>query len=703
MKENLIKNKISFIKLVFVLCFLFASTHIARSQLNSTSYKPLKSEGVMPKVLKNHFQMRLSEHQQQIMEDLNENQYEFALRNTYYFTQLLQSGKLLYGSELNNYVENVAYELLKPQAELIDKFTFLILRVPFVNAFAIEPGIIIVTTGLLAKIENDAHLAFILSHEMIHIIKNHSIDLFVTSKKIKKEKAPQSSDGIDSKIYKYHYRSRENENEADKLGMETILSKSIFEVDIADGVFGILENGDAPLENKKGFEEFMRLESVSFPENLILQEFVKPRKSSEEVDDTLSTHPNVKARKIALNKLSENYKNEERIEYLTNENDFEKYRDLARFELIHYFMLDRNYVNAIYNAWIMLEKYPENPYLHTTIATSLYSLAKYKNNGYASDVIPNYINQDGELQPVTYLLQRLNRTEASVIALRFLWDLRIKYPEDSQVELQISDLISEFKMQNLTESDFDLNNSKSKLRSEVAYLKGYFANMERKEEFWNLYNKINAKVEDYSARNRKKKKHEGFVKGNIASYNPYFSKIEDKKSRASTLLKSNKTEEKLGAKIIKMSEKNGLNNQIFTSHYFHKNETNYYNDYSLLSDWVNEFYVLNARFDIIPYQNRFMDEFLSQNPTQYIYLTGVIEYKTKYREKVNGMYLLNLPLFVVKRFFYNDIVFHQGLLVNIENGKIEHSLIDYYNSKASETMLNNLTYKSLYKIKNLSR
>ena len=165
----------------------------------------------------------------------------------------------------------------------------------------------------------------------------------------------------------------------------------------------------------------MRLESVSFPENLILQEFVKPRKSSEEVDDTLSTHPNVKARKIALNKLSENYKNEERIEYLTNENDFEKYRDLARFELIHYFMLDRNYVNAIYNAWIMLEKYPENPYLHTTIATSLYSLAKYKNNGYASDVIPNYIFEDGELQPVTYLLQRLNRTEASVIALRFLW------------------------------------------------------------------------------------------------------------------------------------------------------------------------------------------------------------------------------------------------------------------------------------------
>ena len=64
-----------------------------------------------------------------------------------------------------------------------------------------------------------------------------------------------------------------------------------------------------------------------------------------------------------------------------------------------------------------------------------------------------------------------------------------------------------------------------------------------------------------------------------------------------------------------------------------------------------------------------MDEFLSQNPTQYIYLTGVIEYKTKYREKVNGMYLLNLPLFVVKRFFYNDIVFHQGLLVNIEMEK----------------------------------
>ena len=53
------------------------------------------------------------------------------------------------------------------------KFTFTVLNVDEVNAFALPGGPMFIYTGLLKVIDNEAQLAGVMGHEMSHVILRH--------------------------------------------------------------------------------------------------------------------------------------------------------------------------------------------------------------------------------------------------------------------------------------------------------------------------------------------------------------------------------------------------------------------------------------------------------------------------------------------------------------------------------------------------
>ncbi len=57
-----------------------------------------------------------------------------------------------------------------------------IIKNPLLNAFAYPNGVIYVNTGILSKMENEAQLATLLSHEMAHVTHRHAIENFRTVK-----------------------------------------------------------------------------------------------------------------------------------------------------------------------------------------------------------------------------------------------------------------------------------------------------------------------------------------------------------------------------------------------------------------------------------------------------------------------------------------------------------------------------------------
>nr|WP_295931865.1 M48 family metalloprotease [uncultured Dyadobacter sp.] len=75
---------------------------------------------------------------------------------------------------LQNYVQNMGSKMIPDFIKDKIKFMFVTLVDPEVNAFAQPDGLVIVNTGLLKAVENEAQLAAIIGHEITHAIYEHS-------------------------------------------------------------------------------------------------------------------------------------------------------------------------------------------------------------------------------------------------------------------------------------------------------------------------------------------------------------------------------------------------------------------------------------------------------------------------------------------------------------------------------------------------
>lgn len=85
--------------------------------------------------------------------------------------------------ELANYVNQIGQQVLREshlRGEGVDEafrnteFTFRVLDSPVVNAFALPGGFVYVTRGLLTHLDNEAQLAVVLGHEIVHVAARHA-------------------------------------------------------------------------------------------------------------------------------------------------------------------------------------------------------------------------------------------------------------------------------------------------------------------------------------------------------------------------------------------------------------------------------------------------------------------------------------------------------------------------------------------------
>jgi len=86
-----------------------------------------------------------------------------------------RKGLIVTDPEINSYLEFVGNKVLANQPPLqYVNFKFRVLRDPIVNAWALPNGSVYVTTGLIARLQNEAQLAGVLSHEITHVTHRHS-------------------------------------------------------------------------------------------------------------------------------------------------------------------------------------------------------------------------------------------------------------------------------------------------------------------------------------------------------------------------------------------------------------------------------------------------------------------------------------------------------------------------------------------------
>jgi len=727
-------------KHLFIFIFFIAFSITNAQHIDIDNYRPLQSAGKMPDDISRHFFEHLQTRKDEIKNDdsyIKRYSSDFALKSSYYLNQILKSGKLLYGDPLSDYVNTVADIVLQKHPEIRQKIRFYVIRHPIVNAFALDPGVIIVTTGLLAQIENEAQLAFVLAHEIIHIEKKHSIDLFLTQKKLSESKEDNGTSMVDSRIFKYHYRSREHENEADKLGVSLFLADSPYDIYIVDGIFDVLQFGHLPFNENPGFIESFQNEHFIFPDKLVLKD-INPINISDSIDDTLSTHPNIKNRRQYMNDHIVQFNNGEKKKFVQDESLFYKIRDLARFEVINSQLLSHNYLEAAYNAFILKEYLPQNPFLKKTIVTALYGASKYKSNAYGSLLTADYRNKEGNLHQIFHFFRKISKLELNILALREAWEILCLFPNDTYLKNITADLMTDLKSQKIKTDDFIfvINDSTpeiilkdtvtisdrkydrikdtaakkstapSKLTGDMAYLKYALTNLTNSEKFIQEYNNLSLPEElnHYSTNSERKKTNRLNIE-KILVFNPYYIKIDERKKSAFRIITSMEKEIEITNKAQNISEKIKLDSDFISSHKFSEGDTDFYNEFCLISDWLDEFYAIDGNFCMHIYHNQYLSKLKEEHNTKYV---NLIVFATIVRKKSFSEYrslffysfpIVTLPFTVYAAFKPSYTSFYKSTLVDMENAQVLYSESQYFNFNSRKDQVNIRLYDSFNTIR----
>lgn len=90
-------------------------------------------------------------------------------------TQQTQGGRFYLDPELNLYVQEVGQKLAKVSDRPDLPYEFVVLNSGVPNAWALPGGKIAINRGLLTELEDEAQLASVLGHEIVHAAARHSV------------------------------------------------------------------------------------------------------------------------------------------------------------------------------------------------------------------------------------------------------------------------------------------------------------------------------------------------------------------------------------------------------------------------------------------------------------------------------------------------------------------------------------------------
>lgn len=408
-------------KRIILLVIVFSAlATFAQPQLSVNNYAPIESQGSFPADLKKAANTPKSD-----------KEYNLLL------VSMLNQGRILYGTEMNQYLDNIKEKLLVNHPQLQQEVHVYILQSTLVNAYSLPNGTILVTMGMLAQVTNEAELAFVLAHEIAHYSEHHGKNDHSKSK---------DKDAV-SRYMRYHQFSREQEFAADRVGLLSFYKDSPYSYDILDGLFDVLLYADLPFDEIPFQRSEVETDFYQFPDNYFLKTVANIPDRSNMID-TLLTHPNVEKRRTLVKGLVNKLSNEGRKRFVQPEEQFTRLRNVARFACIDRFLINHDYDKAIYNIHVMEQSFPDNDYLSLAKATAYYGAAKHKGSGQTSSYMESYRDVEGEQQQVNYFLSKMNRNEYAVLALRRAWTALQAAPENEYLQNVTKDLIHDIFVKN---------------------------------------------------------------------------------------------------------------------------------------------------------------------------------------------------------------------------------------------------------------
>lgn len=424
---------------------------LVSNSIDFSNYQPLYCSGDVPYNLKKLSSAKAQDEVRRIRSSKSsgrdrKRELEFAIQSNFLEDQILTSGQILYGDPMSNYLEKVGLKVLASKPELQNQVQFFVLRSHVPNAYVTHHGLVFVSLGLLARLDNEAQLAVILAHELQHFILKHSL---IAYKEAKYVSGYSRGSDLDERIKAFYKFNVAQEEEADKKGFELLKET---EYDFSEGlnVFENLKYQDHPfLETQWSIDSF-ETRYYRFPEKLklsvvsLLEEADKKdrKRTEEDLNDAYSSHPNLDKRIMALQGDVKNLNLSGKKKYLFSKEDFELVRRIARYELLLLYVRRGDHGRSLYLTRVFELLYGQSPFISRVKAMNAYALAEHRwklkdLNAYGCSVLDNR----GGWRPLSAALLRFDAKEMNSFALKVVLEEKLRHPSDVFIDQLASKLL----------------------------------------------------------------------------------------------------------------------------------------------------------------------------------------------------------------------------------------------------------------------
>ena len=368
----------------------------------------------------------------------------------YAVDEILHSGLVVFGDPVSEYIENIADVLLKDELDLREKLRFYTLKSTAANAFSTDQGIVFVTTGLIAQLTSEAQLAFVLSHEISHYTEKHILESFdlATSRDMRNF----------DRISKMSQHSKNNELEADKLGIERYYRAGYAATEIINAfdvlMYSYLPFDEVPFPNTYFNTPVFRVPKDQFPNKSY------PIKAEENYDDENSSHPNIKKRKEAALKEIEEHIDWGNKKFQLEEDKFSTTRTICRFEGVRCAILEENFGDALYAIFLLERDYANSAFLKRMKSQIWLNLVQYKSENISAKTLDKTSELEGESASLHSFLKKLNNEALTSLALRQAYDLLKSDSDDLELKTIFARLVKQladndkFKIENFSKRTY---------------------------------------------------------------------------------------------------------------------------------------------------------------------------------------------------------------------------------------------------------
>ncbi len=344
-----------------LICALLACFHLF-GQIDD-NYNGIYSVGNIPEMITNPTYQTYAEFYKQGI-DVSDSKKEqklkkdFVLSSSYYINDLLISGDVVFGHDISLYLEQLKNKLVTDKS-LADQIHIYLIKSAAVNAFATHHGVIVISTGLLERLDNEAQLAYIISHEISHFVKKHGINSHVEAKIQEKTNKEYRKKSNIEKYLLVSSRSREHEFEADEYAFN-FYKNSNYDSKAPKEVFEILKKSHLPYRTEASIADFFSpsiQEKIANPTDFSVEALDS---LEEEILQLLSSHPALGERIKKAEAYTKSMSSTE--QFIVSKAEFEKAKNMSKIETVNQLINDHQYEKAIYSAYLLQADLKENKY-----------------------------------------------------------------------------------------------------------------------------------------------------------------------------------------------------------------------------------------------------------------------------------------------------------------------------------------------------